>query len=87
MKDKTNAKFFKLYDRVEKRMNELQLLLFKISCFINIDEFNKNLEMFVKKEQETFKMVNELKAFCVINQIPFDFDKYYRIKENDKPTS
>ena len=87
MKDKTNAKFFKLYDRVEKRMNELQLLLFKIGCFINVDEFNKNLEIFVKKEKRTLKMINELKVFCVINQIPFDFDKYYKIKENDKPTS
>ena len=53
MKDKTNVKFFKLHHRVEKGMGELQLLLFKISCFINIDEFNKNLEMFVKKEKGT----------------------------------
>lgn len=87
MKDKTNVKFFKLHHRVEKGMGELQLLLFKIGCFINIDEFNKNLEMFVKKEKRTLKMINELKAFCVINQIPFDCNKYYGIRENDKPTS
>lgn len=77
MKDKTNAKFFKLYHRIEKRMNELQLLLFNIGCFINIDEFNKNLEMFIKKEKRTLKMINELKAFCISNQIPFDCNKYY----------
>ena len=85
MKDKINAKFFKLYHRVEKRMSELGLLLFKIQCFINIDELNKNIELFVKKELETFKMINELKTFCVINQIPFDCDKYIKLDlEDDK---
>lgn len=79
MENKTNAKFFKLYDRVEKRINELQLLLFNIMCPINIDEFNKNIEIFVKKEKRTLEIVNELKAFCVTNQIPFDCDKYYKI--------
>lgn len=84
MKDKTNVNFFKLHHRVEKRMSELGLLLFKIQCFINIEELNKNLELFVKKELETFKMIKELKTFCFINQIPFDCDKYIKLDFEDE---
>lgn len=76
---KQNTKFFRIYDKVQKRMNELHLLLFEISCPINVDDFNKNTVKFIKKEKETFKLIAELKGFCVSNQIPFDCYKYYEL--------